>query len=94
MQNAALRIQRLLIGLAAAIAIWSVAVFAYGLAHFPAYPYKPCEQNQYCDKVGKHHSKAEFEAFSRWNHILLLSWPLGVVAVISILRMRSSNEKP
>ena len=93
MQNSVTMMRRLLMGLAAAVVAWCAAVFAYGFVNFPATPYKPCGGDAYCDKLGRQHSKAEVEAFSRWNHVFLLSWPIGIVAIAVIQRMRSSNRQ-
>ena len=84
-------VRRLLMGLAAVVVAWGAAVFAYGVVNFPANPYRPCGAEAYCDKLGRQHSKAEFEAFSRWNRMFLWSWPFSIVAVAAIQRMRSSN---
>ena len=93
MQNSVAMMRRLLIGLAALVVAWSAAVFAYGVVNFPANPYRPCGADAYCDKLGRQHSKEEFEAFSRWNRMLLWSWPFGIVAIVAIQRMRSSGRQ-
>jgi len=84
---------RLLMGLAAVVVVWCAALFAYGFVNFPATPYKPCGGDAYCDKLGRQHSKAEVEAYSHWNRMLLWSWPLGMVAIVAIQRMRSSSRQ-
>jgi len=93
MQNSMPVMRRLLMGLAAVVVAWCAGVFAYGFVNFPANPYRPCGGGAYCDKLGRLHSKAEFEAFSHWNRMLLWSWPLGIVAIIALQRMRSSNRQ-
>jgi hypothetical protein len=93
MQNSVPMMRRLLTGIAAVVVAWCAALFAYGFVHFPATPYKPCGSDAYCDKLGRQHSKAEAEAFSRWNRMLLWSWPFGIVAIVAIQRMRSSSKQ-
>jgi len=93
MQNSVPMMRRLLMGLAAVVVAWCAGVFAYGVANFPANPYGPCGGGAYCDKLGRQHSKAEFEAFSHWNRLLLWSWPFGIVAIVAVQRMRSSNRQ-
>jgi len=93
MKNDVPMVQRLLMGLAAVVVAWCAGVFAYGVVNFPANPYRPCGADAYCDKVGRQHSRAEFEAFSRWNRMLLWSWPFGIVAIAAIQRMRSSSRQ-
>jgi hypothetical protein len=85
--------RRLLMGLAAVMVAWCAALFAYGFVNFPATPYTPCGGDAYCDKLGRQHSKAEVEAFVHWNRIFALSWPFGIVAVVAIRHMRSSNRQ-
>jgi len=87
MQNSLVR--TLLMGLSAVVVAWCAGLFAYGVVSFPANPYKPCGEVTYCDKLGRQHSKAEFEAFSHWNRLLLWSWPFGVIAILAIQRMRA-----
>ena len=93
MQNSLPMVRRLLMGLAAAVVAWCAALFVNGFVNFPANPYKPCAGIAYCDKLGRQHSPAEFEAFSRWNRMLLWSWPLGIIAILAIQRMRSSRRQ-
>ena len=91
MRNGTPRIRRLVIGLAALVVAWCAALFAYGFVHFPATPYKPCGADTYCDKLGRKHSSTEFEAFSRWNRLFGLSWPLGIVSILAMRRMGGMN---
>ena len=93
MQNSVPMMRRLLTGLAAVVVAWCAALFVYGVVSFPANPYKPCGADAYCDKVGRQHSRAEFEAFSHWNRMLSWSWPLGILAIAAIQRMRSSSRQ-
>ena len=93
MLNSVPMMRRLLMGLAAVVVAWCAGVFAYGVVNFPANPYRPCAEGAYCDKRGRHHTKAEFEAFSHWNRLLLWSWPMGMAAIAAIQRMRSSSRQ-
>jgi hypothetical protein len=93
MQNNVPMMRRLLMGLAAVVVAWCAALFVYGFVNFPATPYKPCGGDVYCDKLGRPHSKAEVEAHAHWNRMFFLSWPFGVVAIVAIQRMRSSNSQ-
>lgn len=93
MQDSVPMMRKLLMGLAAVVVAWSAAVFAYGVVNFPANPYTPCGADAYCDKLGRLHSKAEFEAFSRWNRMLVWSWPFGIAAIVAVQRMRSSSRQ-
>jgi len=64
-----------------------VCLFAYGAVNFPQAPYRPCGAQAYCDKLGQQHSKADFDAFSRWQHLFLWSSPFAFVACGVVLRL-------
>ncbi|HEU6456171.1 MAG TPA: hypothetical protein VN201_11945 [Roseateles sp.] len=80
--------RRVLMTLCAVAVAWYMGLFACGAVRFPRAPYRSCGTDTYCDKLGQQRSKAEFEAFSRWERLFIWSVPLGFVAGGIVLRLR------
>ena len=74
------RVRRLLRGLSIVVVIWYAVLFVYGFANFPMAPYRPCGAQSYCDKAGRQHPKADFDAFSQWERLFFISVPFGIAA--------------
>jgi len=81
------KMRRLLLGLCILVVAWYAALFVYGFANFPLAPYKRCDTHGYCDKSGQAHPRADFEAFSQWERLFLLSLPFGFAAAFVARRL-------
>lgn len=65
-----------------------LAVFLYGLIVYTDAPYKLCGPDAYCGKTGKPHSFQDYQAWKRWEGILIVSWPFGMLASFGLSRLR------
>jgi hypothetical protein len=81
------------------ILAWCVGCFAYGLIYFVDAPFhestaqNPCAQGAFCGKSGRPHTKEEFDAFSTWQDILFVSWPIAFVSGLAA-QVISKRKKP
>lgn len=63
-----------------AVIAWCLLLLGYGVAVFPDAPYRPCAASSgYCGKSGSPHEESEFRALKRWEHVMFLSWPCGIL---------------
>ncbi len=65
-------------------------VFFYGMYEYPDAPIRSCDRNVYCGKMGKAHTKHEFENFKIWENTLLYGLPFGMIALF-LLRERKKH---
>lgn len=62
---------------------WCIVLLLYGVCTFPDAPFKPCPDGPYCGKGQVQHSEEEYQAFSRWQTLLFVSWPFGLLAAFT-----------
>lgn len=62
-----------------------LVIFFYGLIRYPDAPIKPCAvASGFCGKQNQARTLAEYEAFKRWETLLMICWPIGTVALIAL----------
>ena len=79
-----IKIQVLLLGVFA----WCIVLFFYGAVMYTDAPYKPCDSGNYCGKTGRPHSRETYEDWKRWEGLLFVSWPFGMMASFGLSRLR------
>ena len=65
-----------------------IATLLYGFMIYPDAPYKLCEGVQYCGKTGKPQSYEFFQAWKRWEVLLIVCWPFGIMAAVGLKQLR------
>jgi hypothetical protein len=70
------------------VVAWCIGWMAYGFFMYPNAPIKPCGNSTFCDKRHTEHTKAEYEQFSYWEMVLVMSWPFGMVSGYVIRRRK------
>ncbi|WP_228893339.1 hypothetical protein [Pseudoduganella aquatica] len=71
---------------------WCIVLLLYGLLTFPDAPFKPCQDGPYCGKGHVTHTEEEYQAFSRWQTLLFVSWPFGLL--VAFTRKKKSSAAP
>ena len=72
---------------------WCLLVLFYGIVSFPDAPFRPCDDGAYCGKQGAHHTAQEYARFDRWQTMLIVSWPFGLLVAFS-RRKRDTAPAP
>jgi hypothetical protein len=77
------------------------AWFFGGLAMFHDAPIQPCSErvdylysyhpDGYCGKQGQDHTASDFRRFQKWQEILFLIWPPGILALVLLQRGQSKK---
>jgi len=64
-----------------------LAVLIYGCVQFYDASFRDCASG-YSGNCGKFHTAAEYQAFSVWQTVVLIVWPVGMGALIFLQRNR------
>ena len=70
---------------------WCLTIFVYGFATFPDAPWKACGDGHFCGKMKQVHSFSEYQAFTRWETALFISWPFGIACVVWLRRAKKTD---
>jgi hypothetical protein len=62
--------------------------FFYGLIMYTDAPYKPCAGGYYCGKAGERYSYEMYKEWKRWEGILFVCWPFGIIASYGLRDLR------
>ncbi len=75
-----------------------LSTFGYGMARFPDYPIEKCVEGRtyllkehpdgYCGKQGQPHTAADYALFENWQRLLFIGWPVGMAALVILLRWK------
>ena len=74
--------------LGSCVMVIMLAIYAYGFIRFPDSPIHPCPEHGYCGKLGQPHTEDEYVAFSHWQTLLFVVWPVGMLSFYLISRKR------
>jgi hypothetical protein len=70
----------------------AIAVFFYGFLRYPDAPFHACQTAAgYCGKWGKPHTADEYRGFIAWQRMLVLLWPLAMIAAFILYKNKSKS---
>jgi hypothetical protein len=77
-----------------AILALMACVFQFGYVRFPDAPIGPCGVDRYCGKQGQPHTADAFTSYRRWERTMFVVWPVGMLAIFVVRRLRRTPRHP
>lgn len=68
-------VAKILLALTLTACLFAAVTGIYGIYYFPDAPIRQTESGGYVGKVGKPHTREEFEAFTRWKQAMVIAFP-------------------
>jgi hypothetical protein len=81
--------------LSRAVIVVMGAILFYGAYMYPDAPIRPCSigiVTTYCGKHGKTHSLADYEGERRWDVVMFIVWPIGMLSIIALSGKKQKND--